>query len=149
VDYSDRDAESTEVNNFPAKRATCLGFLFPDRVIGLHLNYIPGSFQPPHESAGQDLAEEERAFLATRAVWVETEGAYSRIHATRPQSLAYALNDSPVGLASWIIENFRAWSDCEGDAVYFDARLGHICLSKGRSDAKVLWVTAPIGSITR
>jgi pimeloyl-ACP methyl ester carboxylesterase len=98
-----------------ASVASCLGFLFPDRVIGVHLNRIPGSFQPPQDSGAQDLSAEERAFVAARDSWFETEGGYFRIQATKPQSLAYALNDSSVGLAAWIVEKFRTWSDCEGD----------------------------------
>jgi pimeloyl-ACP methyl ester carboxylesterase len=126
-----------------ASVATCLGYLFPDRVVGLHLNYIPGSFQPPHDPVGQDLTEEERAFLATRAAWVDTEGAYGRIQATRPQSLAYALNDSPVGLAGWIVEKFRAWSDCEADverAFTKDELLTNV---------SIYWFTQTIGSSMR
>jgi pimeloyl-ACP methyl ester carboxylesterase len=98
-----------------ASVATCLGFLFPDLVIGLHLNRIPGSFQPPQGRAGHDLTAEESAFVAARDNWFDSEGAYFFIQATKPQSLAYALNDSPTGLAAWIVEKFRTWSDCEGD----------------------------------
>jgi hypothetical protein len=46
---------------------------------------------------------------------MQREGAYAAIQSTKPQSLAYALNDSPAGLAGWIIEKFRSWSDCDGD----------------------------------
>ncbi|MGZ3675198.1 MAG: epoxide hydrolase, partial [Ktedonobacterales bacterium] len=45
----------------------------------------------------------------------ETESAYQAIQRTKPQSLAYGLNDSPAGLAAWIVEKFREWSDCGGD----------------------------------
>ncbi|MGC2669875.1 MAG: hypothetical protein WA220_11890, partial [Candidatus Nitrosopolaris sp.] len=47
--------------------------------------------------------------------WLFTEGAYIMIQSTKPQTLGYGLNDSPVGLASWIVEKFYAWSDCKGD----------------------------------
>jgi pimeloyl-ACP methyl ester carboxylesterase len=96
--------------------ATCLGLLFPERVIGLHLNRIPGGLQPPCDPSGKDLTEDERAFVAAYSNrWMDAEGAYARIQATRPQSLAYAFNDSPVGLAAWMVEKFRAWSDCNGE----------------------------------
>jgi len=114
-----------------------------DRVLGLHLNYIPGSFQPPHDPSGQDITEEERAFLATRAAWVEEEGAYGSIHTTRPQSLAYALNDSPAGLASWIIEKFRSWSDCEGDVERAFTR------DELLTNVSIYWFTQTIGSSMR
>ena len=47
--------------------------------------------------------------------WQETETGYSAIQGTRPQTIGYALEDSPAGLAAWIVEKFRAWSDCGGD----------------------------------
>jgi pimeloyl-ACP methyl ester carboxylesterase len=59
------------------------------------------------------------------------EGAYVALQATKPQTLAYALTDSPVGLAAWIVEKFRGWSDCDGDVerVFgLDALLTDICL---------------------
>lgn len=123
--------------------ATNLAFLFPERVLGLHLNRIPGSYQPPLDPSGQDLTEEERTFVAAHAVWFDTEGAYGRLHATKPQSLAYALNDSPVGLAAWIIEKFRTWSDCGGDvesAVTRDELLTNI---------SIYWFTQTISSSMR
>jgi hypothetical protein len=53
-----------------------------------------------------DASPEELAFFADRAHWVATEGAYGAVHSTKPQSLAYGLNDSPAGLAAWILEKF-------------------------------------------
>lgn len=91
-----------------------LGRLHPDSVVGIHLNYVPGSFQPSLEHA-PPVTDEEQAFLDSRAEWSTLEGAYSALHATKPQTLAFALSDSPVGLAAWITEKFRAWSDCGGD----------------------------------
>jgi len=137
------DRFAAQGGDWGASVTTGLGFLFPDRVLGLHLNYIPGSFQPPHDLAGQDLTEEEKAFLATRAAWVDTEGAYGRIQATRPQSLAYALNDSPAGLAGWIVEKFRAWSDCEGDVERAFTR------DELLTNISIYWFTQTIGSSMR
>jgi pimeloyl-ACP methyl ester carboxylesterase len=137
------DRFAAQGGDWGASVTTCLGFLFPNRVPGLHLNYIPGSFQPPDDPAGQDLTEEERAFLATRAAWVETEGAYGRIQATRPQSLAYALNDSPAGLAGWIIEKFRAWSDCAGDVEHAFTK------DELLTNVSIYWFTQTIGSSMR
>jgi pimeloyl-ACP methyl ester carboxylesterase len=140
------DRFAAQGGDWGASVTMCLGFLFPERVLGAHLNYIPNSFQPPRDPSrqdGQDLTEEERAFLAARAAWVEMEGAYGRLHATRPQSIAYALNDSPAGLAGWIIEKFRAWSDCEGDverAFTKDELLTNI---------SIYWFTQTIGSSMR
>jgi pimeloyl-ACP methyl ester carboxylesterase len=126
-----------------ASVATCLGFLSPERVLGLHLNYIPGSFEPPHDPSEQDLTREEREFLATRAIWRETEGAYGHLHATKPQSLAYALNDSPIGLAGWIVEKFRAWSDCEGEVERIFTK------DELLTNISIYWFTQTIGSSMR
>ena len=88
---------------------------FPEQVIGIHLNYIPGSYQPPLGPGSKQIGGEEQAFLDTARSWVATEGAYAAIQSTKPQTLAYALTDSPAGLAAWLVEKFRAWSDCDGD----------------------------------
>jgi pimeloyl-ACP methyl ester carboxylesterase len=88
--------------------------LFPEAVVGAHLNYIPGSYRPSVPSP-QDLSAEEQAYLDRAAAWTAQEGAYAALQATKPQTLAYALTDSPVGLAAWIVEKFRGWSDCDGD----------------------------------
>ena len=62
-----------------------------------------------------ELTEAERAYMAEVAHWVDAEGGYAHIQGTRPQTLGYALTDTPVGLAGWITEKFRVWSDCSGD----------------------------------
>lgn len=86
----------------------------PARLTGLHLNYIPGSFRPWVDDESL-LTSEEVAFLGARARWSEEEGAYAHLQATRPGTLGVALTDSPAGLAAWILEKVRAWSDCDGD----------------------------------
>ena len=62
-----------------------------------------------------ELSEAERDYLARVGKWEAANGGYSHIQATRPQTLAYGLNDSPAGLAAWIVEKWREWSDCGGD----------------------------------
>jgi pimeloyl-ACP methyl ester carboxylesterase len=81
-----------------------------DRVIGVHL---PGvlAFPPPD----RPLSEEGKAFLPRQERWRAAEGAYAHQQATYPQTLAAGLADSPAGLAAWIVEKFRAWSDCDGE----------------------------------
>ena len=61
------------------------------------------------------LSDEERAWFDAVDRWRAAEGGYGAIQRTKPQTLAYALNDSPVGLAAWIVEKLRAWSDCGAD----------------------------------
>jgi pimeloyl-ACP methyl ester carboxylesterase len=88
---------------------------FPARIIGTHINYIPGRYQPPLGAGLPPVSAEEQAFLDAAVAWSGAEGAYAAEHSTKPQTLAYAMTDSPVGLAAWIVEKFRAWSDCGGD----------------------------------
>jgi pimeloyl-ACP methyl ester carboxylesterase len=88
---------------------------FPELIIGAHINYIPGSYRPPLGAGHPPVTAEEQAFLDTAAAWSGAEGAYAAEQSTKPQTLAYAVTDSPVGLAGWIVEKFRAWSDCGGD----------------------------------
>ena|SRR5437870_603508 len=98
-----------------ASVSTLLGLAHPANVIGLHLNFIPGSYMPYLGTSARGLSDAERSFLKDVDEWAATEGGYWHIQRTRPQTLAYGLNDSPAGLAAWIIEKFRAWSDCAGD----------------------------------
>jgi pimeloyl-ACP methyl ester carboxylesterase len=106
-------------------------------VVGIHLTDVPfwHQFQKP-----SDPSREEAAFFARTDAWVLTEGAYALIQGSRPYTLAAALNDSPVGLAAWIVDKFYRWSDCNGDVetrFTKDELLTNITL---------YWVTATIGS---
>jgi pimeloyl-ACP methyl ester carboxylesterase len=98
-----------------ASVATCLGFAHADAVVGIHLNYIPGSYTPYLGPGARELSAAEQVFVQDRERWAQTEGGYGQIQRTKPQTLAYSLNDSPAGLAAWIVEKFRAWSDCDGE----------------------------------
>jgi microsomal epoxide hydrolase len=81
-------------------------------VIGVHLTDVPffHMFQPP-----KDPSHAETAYLKKMEAFQKTEGGYAIVQSTRPMSLAAGLNDSPAGLAAWMVEKFRAWSDCGGD----------------------------------
>lgn len=88
-----------------------LALTHAQRLIGLHqsgANTFIG-----HIPDGLTRAEQE--FMANAQRWNQQEMAYAMQHTTKPQTLAYGLNDSPAGLAAWIVEKFRAWSDCDGD----------------------------------
>ena len=87
---------------------TWLALKYPHRVRGLHLNYIPGSYEPA--IVGQ-RSDEEEAFLRERDAWSTESYGYGHIQRTRPLTLSYGLSDSPVGLAAWIYEKFLEWSD--------------------------------------
>jgi len=93
---------------------TCLALYHSEAVIGLHLNYIPGSYKPLLPE-GEELTTEEKAYERYLNNWIAKEGAYSHLHSTKPQTLSFGLNDSPVGLCAWILEKFASWSDNNGN----------------------------------
>jgi pimeloyl-ACP methyl ester carboxylesterase len=97
-----------------ASVSTALGLRHPDSIVGIHLNYVPGSYQP-YLPPNSKLEPIEQEFVEDRARWYEQNGAYAYIQRTHPQTAAYGLNDSPAALAAWIAEKFRDWSDCNGD----------------------------------
>jgi len=86
-----------------------LALRYPEQIIGLHLNYIPGSYRP-YLSGTENESEDLMDFRKIAAEWSSKEGAYAYLHATKPQTAAYGLNDSPVGLCAWIVEKFYGWS---------------------------------------
>jgi microsomal epoxide hydrolase len=94
--------------------ATQMARLQPDALTGLHLNFIASAPPPPN---GVEPSSEETAYRAARTRFQSLESGYSSIQGTRPQSLAYAQNDSPVGLLAWILEKYWAWSD-HGDDLW-------------------------------
>ncbi|MFL6072649.1 MAG: epoxide hydrolase family protein [Mycobacteriales bacterium] len=83
--------------------------LHPEQVVGVHL------IHPPFPSALDDLTAAEQAFVDAEAEYDESDGGYSAIMGTRPDTIAAALLDSPAGLAAWIVDKYRDWSDCHGD----------------------------------
>lgn len=118
--------------------ASRLGYAYSDRVIGIHVNLLMAVARDT--SAFSNPTEEERRFLDQFAKWMREETGYQWIQGTRPQTLAYGLTDSPAGLGAWIVEKFRAWSDCAGDverALKRDRMLGNISF---------YWFTGAIGS---
>jgi pimeloyl-ACP methyl ester carboxylesterase len=117
--------------------------LAPERVVGLHLNLVFAGYPKHLADPMAGVTEEERLLLEERRLYMKDETGYQQIQGTRPQTLGYGLNDSPIGLASWIAEKFRAWTDCRGvidNAVRRDDLLTNIML---------YWVTGSITSSTR
>lgn len=116
-----------------------LALRHPDRLVALHLS----GTNPYLGWVPDDLTTEEQGFVAAAQQWNQTEMAYALEHSTKPQTLAHALNDSPAGLASWVLEKFRRWSDCGGDldTVYDRDDL--------LANLSVYWVTGTIGSSMR
>lgn len=95
--------------------STWLARLYPGAVRALHLNFISGGYQPPLTESDRPLSNSESEWLTARTRWAEREGGYSHLQATKPQTLAYAMTDSPAGLAAWLLEKFFAWSDGDED----------------------------------
>lgn len=94
--------------------STYLGANHRDRVAGIHLNMVI-AFPPDPANPLAGLSPEEALDLMPMQQFLREETGYQRIQGTKPQTLGYALNDSPAGLAAWIVEKFRTWSDCGGD----------------------------------
>ncbi|MFC9075873.1 epoxide hydrolase family protein [Streptomyces sp. NPDC057062] len=126
-----------------------LGRAHPDRVIGVHLNLLPGAQQltepSPEELSALDAEERERTLTSWRrwSQWEREGTGYAVLQSTRPQTLAYALTDSPVGQLAWIVEKFREWTDSDElpeDAVDRDRLL---------TDVMLYWLTGTAGSSAR
>jgi pimeloyl-ACP methyl ester carboxylesterase len=86
----------------------------PDHVAGLHLNMCVGG-APAGGDPNEGLSAAERERLKARQAFQAEETGYQQIQGTKPQTIGIALNDSPVGLAAWIVEKFRTWCDCDGN----------------------------------
>lgn len=114
-----------------------LGQAHPQRMIGIHLNLLPLRRDARMVA---DPTPEERRYLDELTHWLKEETGYQWIQGTRPQTLAFALTDSPSGLAAWIVEKFRAWSDCGGEL--------ETVFTKDRLLANIAfyWFTGAIGS---
>jgi epoxide hydrolase len=115
----------------------------PDHVAGIHLT---PPLAPPDPATFDDLTEPERAALASLEHAAEWDSGYSQEHATRPQTIGYALVDSPVALCAWIVEKFWAWTDCDGqldNVLTRDEVLDNLMLywlpRTGASAARLYW----------
>jgi pimeloyl-ACP methyl ester carboxylesterase len=120
--------------------ATRLGLAHPGSMLGVHVSAIP---DPVLAKDAPPLNAEELAYRAEMARWDDEEGAYQHLQSTRPQTAAFGLNDSPAGLASWIVEKFHFWSDHAGDLTeVFPLEMLADTLS-------IYWATGAIGSSMR
>jgi pimeloyl-ACP methyl ester carboxylesterase len=115
----------------------------PGHVAGIHL--MP-PLAPPDPATFDDLTERERAALASLEHAAEWESGYSKQQATRPQTIGYALVDSPVALCAWIVEKLWAWTDCDGrleNVLSRDEVLDNVMLywlpGTGASAARLYW----------
>ena len=111
-----------------------------DAVRGIHVSSV---VDPPSTPTSQPLTVSETAYKERSILWEADEGAYEHLHYTKPQTLAFALADSPIGLASWIVEKFHSWSDHGPDLLQTfpeDMLLDNVM---------IYWLTETIGSSMR
>ncbi len=117
-----------------------LGLNHPERVVAVHR--IDAGL-PVFSGDPASLAPEERAWIEGGAAWAAAEGAYAAMHRTKPQTAAFGLTDSPAGLAAWIVEKLRAWSDCAGDIERSFTK------DEILTNVTIYWLTGTIGSSMR
>lgn len=116
---------------------TRLGYKYPERLVGIHINLLTVRRDP---KLMQSPSPEDKAYLSQLDHWLKEETGYQMIQGTKPTTLSFGLTDSPVGLAAWIAEKFRTWTDNDGtieSAVSRDELLTNIML---------YWATGAIGS---
>src|SRR3989454_5570673 len=115
-----------------------LAAAYPAPLYGIHLNFLGGARREVTRPEGP--TDEERHYLEELQHWQTEETGYQWIQGTKPQTLAYGLTDSPVGLAAWIVEKFRSWSDCGGEV--------ERCFTKDELLTAVMlyWVTGAINA---
>ncbi|WP_108251880.1 epoxide hydrolase family protein [Planctomonas deserti] len=112
----------------------------PDRVVAVHRT---DAGVPVFGGDRAELTPEERDWMDGAAGWGAREGAYAAMHRTKPQTAAVGLTDSPAGLAAWIVEKMRAWSDCDGDIERSFTK------DEILTNVTIYWLTGTIGSSMR
>jgi len=132
------DRYGAQGGDWGALITTNLARVDPEHLAGIHLN-MPMAL--PVE--GVELSDAEKADLADMAAFDRDETGYQKIQGSKPQTLGFALNDSPAGLAAWIVEKFRTWSDCDGDI--------ESCYTKDEllTNITIYWATRTITSSMR
>jgi pimeloyl-ACP methyl ester carboxylesterase len=117
--------------------ASRMGYAHADKLLGIHVNLL--AVRRDSNMLGDPTAE-ERKYLDELAHWLKEETGYQWIQGTRPQTLSFGLTDSPAGLAAWIIEKFRIWSDCGDDVESVFTR------DQLLANISLYWFTGAIGS---
>lgn len=152
------DRYGAQGGDWGAMVTTAIGLQDPGHVAGIHLNMIIG-FPGPDDG---EPTETEKSALAGVQSYMAVDSGYSKQQSTRPQTLGYALVDSPAGQCAWILEKFWSWSDTAGDpvgALGADSILDNVMLywlpAAGASSARMYWesfndpildpITVPMG----
>jgi len=120
-----------------------LGRVDPDHVVGVHVNNL-GTFPSGDPAELASLSESDRSRLELMSTWGRDMTGYAMVQSTRPQTISYALTDSPVGQLAWIVEKFKEWTDPNAklpeDAIDRDLML---------TDVSMYWLTGTAGSAAR
>jgi pimeloyl-ACP methyl ester carboxylesterase len=127
--------------DFGAGVTTFMALDDPQPLLGLHLSNLDND--PYTGPEVRPLSEAERAYMAHTQRWDAVERGYSAIQSTKPQTVSYGLNDSPAGLAAWILEKWRSWTDSHGD---LDTHFSRDFLL---TTVTLYWVTQTIASSVR
>jgi pimeloyl-ACP methyl ester carboxylesterase len=128
--------------DFGAGVSTALAMKYPEHITGLHLNYIPGNYVPVL-AENEEFTKEENDYLDSEEDWYSREGGYSLEQNTKPLTLAYGLNDSPMGLCAWIVEKMFGWSQNRG-------YIGNVFTKDELlSNVTLYWITETIHSSIR
>ena len=121
---------------------TSLGAQDAAHCAGIHITLAMGT--RPHV-VGDPTSEEARALQGAQH-YADWDSGYSKQQSTRPQTLGYALTDSPAGQAAWILEKFWAWTDCDGDPLnvldrdeLLDNVMFYWATNSGASSARIYW----------
>jgi pimeloyl-ACP methyl ester carboxylesterase len=130
-----------EGGDFGAGVATFMALDDPGTMLGLHLHNL--EYPPYTGPASRPLSDAEREYVAQVERWDATERGYSAIQSTRPQTVGYGLNDSPAGLAAWLLEKWRSWTDSSGDPG------AHLSRDFLLTTVTLYWVTQSITSSMR
>jgi len=114
-----------------------LGYAHAEKLAGIYLTMHPVA---PHPGERTHLSTAEKVFLKEVEKFKKEESGYQWIQGTKPQTLAYGLSDSPLGLAAWIVEKFHAWTDCSGQIE------NRITKEDLLNNIMIYWVTNTINS---
>ena len=134
------DRYGTQGGDIGAFAAPLVGRLAADRVIGVHVNALV-TFPSGDPAELADLTEAEQQRLARMRNFQDDMMGYSHIQGTRPQTLAYALTDSPAGQLAWIVEKFKEWTDPAAELPEDAVDRDHLL-----TNVSIYWFTATAGS---
>lgn len=131
-----------QANDIGAVISGWLALDHPENVIGLH-TMMPTFPPPSFDETQPPMTDAEKAFKGVVDSWTEEEGGYDAIQRTRPQTLAYGLNDSPVALMAWIVEKWRAWTDPNGNVEDYFSK------DELLTNVTIYWITETANSSIR